>query len=308
MKYAKQITDLVGKTPLLKIDKLHKLNANIFAKLEMFNPLSSVKDRLAKILIETAEKKKLIKKNTVLIEPTSGNTGIGLAYIAANKGYKLILVMPESMSMERRMLLKALGAELILTKAELGMKGAIAKANELVESNKNYLMMQQFDNLANKAMHKKTTAKEIIEDTDGKIDYFIAGVGTGGTVSGVGEALKALNPNIKIIAVEPKSSPVLSGGVAGPHKIQGIGAGFIPKNYNPKVIDEVITVDDETAAKFARKSAKELGLLVGISSGAALSVALKVAARKEAKNKNIVVLIPDSGERYLSTWLFQEDN
>ena len=307
MKYAKQITDLVGKTPLLKIDKLHKLNANIFAKLEMFNPLSSVKDRLAKILIETAEKKKLIKKSTILIEPTSGNTGIGLAYIAASKGYKLTLVMPESMSMERRMLLSALGAELILTKAELGMKGAIAKATELAESNKNYLMMQQFDNLVNKAMHKKTTAKEIIEDTDGKIDYFIAGVGTGGTVSGVGEALKALNPNIKIIAVEPKTSPVLSGGVAGPHKIQGIGAGFVPKNYNPKVVDEVITVDDETAAKFARKSAKELGLLVGISSGAALSVAVKVAARKEAKNKNIVVLIPDSGERYLSTWLFQED-
>ena len=308
MKYAKQITDLIGKTPLLKIDKLHKQNANIFAKLEMFNPLSSVKDRLGKALIESAEKKKLIKKNTILIEPTSGNTGIGLAYIAASKGYKLTLVMPESMSMERRMLLKALGAELILTKAELGMKGAIAKATELAESNKNYLMLQQFDNLVNKAMHKKTTAKEIIEDLDGKIDYFIAGVGTGGTLSGVGEALKALNPNIQIIAVEPKTSPVLSTGVAGPHKIQGIGAGFVPKNYNPKVVDEIITVDDETAGKFARKSAKELGLLIGISSGAALSVAVKIAARKEAKNKNIVVLLPDSGERYLSTWLFQEDN
>jgi len=305
---AKNITDLIGHTPLLKIDKFHNGDAKIFAKLEFFNPLSSVKDRLAYALITSVEKKKLIKKNSILIEPTSGNTGIGLAFIAASKGYKLTLTMPESMSIERRKLLKALGATLILTDAALGMKGAIKKATDLANSDKRYILLQQFDNPVNIAIHKKTTAKEIITDMNGKIDYFIACVGTGGTISGVGEALKTLNPKVKIIAVEPKNSPVLSGGVAGPHKIQGIGPGFIAKNFNAKVVDEIILVTDDDAGKYARAAAKEIGLLVGISSGAALAAAIKVAKRKEAKGKNIVVLLPDSGERYLSTWLYEDDS
>jgi cysteine synthase len=301
------ITKTIGNTPLVKINSLTAgLKAAVFAKVESFNPLSSVKDRLGIALIETAEKDGLLNKNSVIIEPTSGNTGIALAFIAAAKGYKLILTMPDTMSIERRKLLTILGAKLVLTEGAKGMKGAIAKAQELAETTKNSFLPQQFNNPANPEIHRKTTAEEIWQDTDGNVDVFIAGVGTGGTVTGVGEVLKEKQPDVKIIAVEPVDSPVLSGGKPGPHKIQGIGAGFIPKVINSEVIDEIIQVKHDNAGTTSRNLAKKEGLLVGISSGAAMWAALEVAKRPESEGKNIVVILPDSGERYLSTWLFEE--
>jgi cysteine synthase A len=301
------ITKTVGRTPLVKINRLAKgSDATVLAKVESFNPLSSVKDRIGVAMIEDAERKGLIKAGTTIIEPTSGNTGIALAFVAAAKGYKLVLTMPETMSVERRQLLKILGAELVLTEGTKGMKGAVEKAEQLAKERSNSFIPQQFNNPANPAIHRATTAEEIWNDTDGKVDFFIAGVGTGGTVTGVGEVLKAKRPGVKIIAVEPKDSPVLSGGKPGPHKIQGIGAGFVPGVFNKDIIDEIIQVANEDAGTTARRAAKEEGLLVGISSGAALWAALQVAKRFEAQGKNIVVLLPDTGERYLSTWLFQD--
>lgn len=300
------ILELIGKTPIVKLNKMKDgLQANILLKLEMFNPCSSVKDRIAFSMIEDAQKKGLIKKDTVLLEPTSGNTGVGLAFVCATKGIPLTLVMPETMSIERRKIMAAFGATLVLTPGAEGMKGAIKKADELAASDSKYKMLQQFDNPANPEIHRNTTAVEIWKDTDGKVDIFISGVGTGGTITGVGEILKGKNPKIKIIAVEPVDSPVLSQGKAGPHKIQGIGAGFVPKILKTELIDEVITVTNEDAGKRAREIAKSDGILVGISSGAALDAALRVGARPENKGKNIVVVIPDCGERYLSTWLFE---
>jgi cysteine synthase A len=301
------ITKTIGNTPLVKINKLGKESgANILVKLESFNPLSSVKDRLGVALIEDAEKRGVLKKDSVIIEPTSGNTGIALAFVAAAKGYKLILTMPETMSIERRQLLKIFGADLVLTEGSKGMPGAVAKAEELAKNTPNSFIPQQFNNPANPEIHRKTTAEEIWNDTDGKVDIFIGGVGTGGTVTGVGEVLKKRKQEVKIIAVEPKDSPVLSGGKPGPHKIQGIGAGFVPGVFNSKIVDEIIPVANEDAGATSRKLAKEEGILVGISSGAALWAALQVANRPENKGKTIVVLLPDTGERYLSTWLFQE--
>ena len=301
------ITKTIGNTPLVKINRLNKDGlAEILVKLESFNPLSSVKDRIGNALIEAAEKSGKIGKDTVIIEPTSGNTGIALAFTAAAKGYRLILTMPETMSIERRQLLKILGAELFLTEGAKGMKGAIEKANELAASIPNSFIPQQFDNPANPEIHKKTTAEEIWKDTEGKVDIFIAGVGTGGTISGVGEVLKERNPSVKIIAVEPVDSPVISGGKPGPHKIQGIGAGFIPKNLNTGIIDEIIQVKHTDAGDTSRALAKNEGILVGISSGAALWAALEVSKRSESKGKTIVALLPDTGERYLSTWLFED--
>jgi cysteine synthase A len=301
------ITKTVGKTPLVHLNRMgKKLDAEILVKIESFNPLSSVKDRIGVAMIEAAEKAGILKKDTVIIEPTSGNTGIALAFVCAAKGYRLILTMPETMSMERRHLLSILGAELVLTEGIRGMKGAIDKAEELAKTHKNSFVPQQFKNPANPEIHRKTTAEEIWQDTDGKVDYVIAGIGTGGTITGIGEVLKKRNPSVKMIAVEPIDSPVLSGGKPGPHKIQGIGAGFIPDVLNREIIDEIIQVTHENAGEMARRIAKEEGILVGISSGAALWAALEIAKRKESGGKTIVVILPDSGERYLSTWLFQK--
>jgi len=308
-KIAKSLTDLIGNTPMLELtgyNRENNLNAVIIAKLECFNPLSSVKDRIGFAMIKDAEDKGMVHKGTVIIEPTSGNTGIALAFVCASRGYRLILTMPDIMSIERRSLLKALGAEVVLTPGAEGMAGAIQKANELAASIPDSYIPQQFSNPSNPEMHKKTTAEEIWKDTDGKVDIFIAGVGTGGTISGIGEVLKKRNPNVKIIAVEPFDSPVLSGGSKGPHKIQGLGAGFIPDNFKKEVVDEVVKVKSEEAFETSRKLAKAEGLLTGISSGAALHAATQVAKRPENNGKTIVVLLPDTGERYLSTSLFAE--
>jgi cysteine synthase A len=301
-----KITDLIGNTPLVRINKINEGGAIVYVKLEFFNPLSSVKDRIALALIESAEKDGKIKAGTTIIEPTSGNTGIGLAYVAAVKGYRIILTMPETMSVERRKLLKALGAELVLTEGAKGMKGAIAKAEELIASTPESFMPQQFDNPANPAIHEKTTGPEIWNDTNGEVDILIGGVGTGGTITGAGKYLKGKKPSVKVIAVEPASSPVLSGGQPGPHKIQGIGAGFVPKVFDKGVVDEIYQTDDTKAGYAARRLAKEEGILVGISSGSALEAALTVSRRPESKGKTIVAVLPDTGERYLSTWLWEE--
>ncbi len=307
-KIAKQLTELIGHTPLLELtnyEQEHKLNATLIGKLEYFNPLGSVKDRVANAMIQEGIEKGLIDQDTVIIEPTSGNTGIGLAFVTAAKGLHLILTMPETMSVERRKIVTALGAEIVLTPGHLGMKGAIAKAQEFKESYGNAFIPQQFENAANPAVHVATTAQEIWEDTDGKVDIFVSAVGTGGTVTGVGTGLKQKNPDVKIVAVEPAGSPVLSGGKPGPHKIQGIGAGFVPGVLNRDVIDEILTVENDEAFDTSRAVAKSDGLLVGISAGAALAAATRLAERPEIAGKNIVVLLPDNGERYLSTSLFQ---
>ncbi|WP_100065197.1 cysteine synthase A [Miniphocaeibacter massiliensis] len=308
-KIYKDILDIIGNTPILELNNIKKslgLKANILAKLEYLNPEGSVKDRAAKFMIEEAEKSGELKEGYTIIEPTSGNTGIGLAAIATVKGYKIILTMPETMSVERRNILKALGAELLLTPGDKGMKGAIAKAEELGEEMEDSYIPLQFDNMANVLAHKSTTGPEIWEDLDGKVDVFVAGVGTGGTITGAGEYLKNKNSNIKIIAVEPSTSPVLSKGEAGSHKIQGIGAGFVPKILNTNIYDEVITVENEKAFEYGKLLAKEEGILVGISSGAALYAAIELSKREEFENKNIVVIFPDSGDRYYSTSLFTE--
>lgn len=310
-KIVDKLTDLIGNTPLLELTRIEKkqaLHAKVIAKLEYFNPARSVKDRIGLALIETAEKEGLIDKSTVLIEPTSGNTGIALAFVAASKGYKLILTMPETMSIERRNILKALGAEIVLTPGFEGMGGAIRKAEELKNEYKKAFIPQQFKNPANPEIHRKTTAEEIWRDTDGKVDIVIAGIGTGGTITGVGEVLKQKNPKLKVIAVEPFDSPVLSEGKSGPHKIQGIGAGFVPDTLNTKVYDEIFKVKNEDAFAVGRELARSEGLLVGISSGAAAYAAIQVAKRPENEGKNIVVILPDTGERYLSTLLYQFDN
>lgn len=307
MKIAKSLTDLIGNTPLLELsnyNKVHGLKARIIAKLEYFNPGGSVKDRIGYSMLVDAERRGLINKDTHIIEPTSGNTGIALAWVSASKGYKLTLTMPETMSVERRNLLKALGANIVLTEGSLGMRGAIQKALELAAQDPNSFIPQQFENPANPQIHIETTAQEIMRDTEGKLDIFVAGVGTGGTISGVGKVLKNHNKNIRVVAVEPQSSPVLSGGSPGPHKIQGIGAGFVPKTYSPEVVDEIIQVADADAFATSKDVAKAEGLLVGISSGAALWAATQLAKKPENEGKTIVVVLPDTGERYLSTPLF----
>ena len=304
-----KIIDTIGNTPLVEltnIEKKYNLKARIIAKVESFNPGGSVKDRIAKAMIEKAEKEGLINKDTVLVEPTSGNTGIGLSMVAASKGLRIILTMPETMSVERRNLLKAYGAELVLTEGAKGMKGAIAKAEELAKEIPNSFIPSQFTNMANPNIHYLTTGPEIYRDLDGKVDIFVAGVGTGGTLSGTGKYLKEQNPNIKAVAVEPETSPVLSKGTPGPHKIQGIGAGFIPQTLDTSIYDEIITIGNEEAFEMGRESARIEGLLVGISSGAAMKAAIKLAQREENASKTIVVLLPDTGERYLSTAMFQE--
>ena len=309
-KIAKQLTDLIGNTPLLELSNFNKKyapEATLIAKLEYFNPGGSVKDRIALAMIEDAEKRGILKPGGLIIEPTSGNTGVGLALVATVKGYKLTLTMPETMSIERRNLLKALGANIVLTPGAAGMKGAIEKAEALRKENPGSIILQQFENPANPATHKQTTAEEIWRDTDGQIDIFVAGVGTGGTVSGTGARLKELNPNIRIVAVEPAGSPVLSGGKPGPHKLQGIGAGFIPKTYDAKVVDQVIPVENDDAIRTSRELAQTEGLLVGISAGAATYAATQLAAQPENRGKKIVVLLPDTGERYLSTELYAFD-
>ena len=307
MNTVKKITDLIGHTPLMELENTEKANnleATILAKLEYFNPAGSVKDRIAKAMIDDAEEKGLLKPGSVIIEPTSGNTGIGLASVAAARGYRIIIAMPETMSVERRNLMKAYGAELVLTDGAQGMKGAIAKAEELSKEIPDSFIPSQFSNPANPAMHEKTTGVEIWDDTDGKVDIFVAGIGTGGTISGVGKYLKSKNPNVKVVAVEPKGSPVLSEGKAGPHKIQGIGAGFVPDTLDTKIYDEIITVENEDAFETGRAIARTEGVLVGISSGAAVWAAIRLAKRPENKGKTIVALLPDTGERYLSTPMF----
>ena len=309
MRVYRKITDLIGGTPLLELtnyEKANELNAKIYAKLEYFNPAGSVKDRIAKAMLDDAEEKGLLKPGAVIIEPTSGNTGIGLASVAASRGYKVILTMPETMSVERRNLLKAYGAELVLTEGAKGMAGAIAKAKELAERTPNSYIPSQFTNPANPAVHLKTTGPEIWADTDGKVDIFVAGVGTGGTLSGVGAYLKSQNPNVKVVAVEPATSPVLSGGKAGPHKIQGIGAGFVPDTLNTDIYDEILPVQNEDAFAAGRALARSEGVLVGISSGAAVFAAAQLAKRPENAGKVIVALLPDTGERYLSTPMFAD--
>jgi cysteine synthase A len=307
---ANKLTDLVGNTPLLSLNSYSKasdLSSPIIAKLEYFNPAGSVKDRVALAMIEAAEKDGTLKPGATIIEPTSGNTGVGLAFVAASKGYKLILTMPATMSVERRNLLKALGANLELTPGAAGMKGAIARAQELRDTISGAVILQQFENPANPQIHEQTTGQEIWRDTDGKVDIFVAGVGTGGTVSGVGAALKAKNKNVKIVTVEPATSPVLSGGAPGAHKIQGIGAGFVPKNFNAEIVDEIIQISNEDAILTSRKLATKEGLLVGFSSGAAVAAATQLAKRPENNGKVIVALLPDTGERYLSTVLFNDE-
>jgi len=308
IKIAKDITELIGNTPLVRLNKVTEgCAAEVVAKLEFYNPMSSVKDRIGLAMIEAAEKAgKLKKGKTIILEPTSGNTGIALAFVAAVKGYKLTLTMPETMSLERRSLLMALGANLILTPGPEGMKGAIKKANELAESDSNYFIPQQFQNPANPEIHRKTTAEEIWNDTDGKVDILISGIGTGGTITGVAEVIKKRKPGFKAVAVEPKGSPVLSGGAPGPHKIQGIGAGFVPEVLNTKIIDEIVQVDNDQAMAHAKMLMRQEGIVAGISSGAALCAALQVARRPENKGKMVVVVLPDTGERYLSTDLFAE--
>lgn len=306
---AKSLTDLIGNTPLLELNNMKKtegFHGNILAKLEFFNPASSVKDRIGFAMVKDAEEKGILKEGTVIIEPTSGNTGIALAFVAAALNYRLILTMPETMSVERRNLLKQLGAEIVLTPGSEGMKGAIAKAQELAKEHENAIILQQFENPANPQVHRETTAEEIWRDTDGDVDIFVAGIGTGGTITGVGEVLKARNPQARIVAVEPFDSAILSGEKPGPHKIQGIGAGFVPGVLNVGIIDEIIKVKNEDAFATAKKAAATEGLLVGISAGAALYAAIQLARREENKGKNIVVLLPDTGERYLSTALFQD--
>lgn len=301
------ITKTIGNTPLVRLNKLSAgLDATILVKLEYFNPLSSIKDRIGVAMVEDAEANGLLKKGSVIIEPTSGNTGIALAFVAAAKGYRLILTMPDTMSMERRQLLRILGAEIVLTPGASGMRGAVEAAEELAKKTPNSFVPQQFNNPANAEIHRKTTAEEIWRDTDGAVDVFLAGIGTGGTITGVGEVLKARKPSVKIIGIEPKDSPVLSGGKAGPHKIQGIGAGFVPGVLNVKILDEIITVGHEDAGIIAKRLAREEGIFSGISSGANVWAALEVAKRPESKGKTIVTVLPSTGERYLSTWLYQE--
>ncbi|MFW7381022.1 MAG: cysteine synthase A [Oligoflexus sp.] len=307
-KIANNILETIGNTPLVRLNKVVKgIDAEILLKLEFFNPLSSVKDRIGAAMIEAAEKEGVLKPGATIVEPTSGNTGIALAFVAAQKAYRLILTMPDTMSLERRKMLKALGAELVLTPGEKGMKGAIAKAEEIKEQNPQYFMPQQFKNQANVDIHKRTTALEIWEDTDGKVDILVSGVGTGGTLTGVASVIKELKPGFKAVAVEPKDSPVLAGGQPGPHKIQGIGAGFVPAILETDLIDEIVPINNEEAGVWARRLAKEEGILCGISSGAAVAAAVQIAEKPENRGKQIVVIIPSSGERYLSTWLFDDE-